>query len=118
MMTIYQRMAAVFRRAGVPGFLQAWQKTREYPEIPDKFCAYVVERVSEALSGDDRPKAMEYAVSLHLFGRADVSDERDMLEAALLDAGFFIPCIRDLDDVRAGEYIYHKRFDLTYYEFL
>lgn len=116
-MTIYQRMEAAFAAAGVPGFLQAWQKTDEFPEIPPTFCAYVATQTDDALNADDQELARGYAVTVHLYGTADVSAAQAALEAAFLDGGFLIPRIRDLDDVRAGEYRYHKRFDLTYYDF-
>lgn len=115
-MTIYQRMSAAFEAASVPGFLQFWRKTDENPTIPSKFAVYMVPRTEAALCADDEELIRQYDVTIHLYGTTDISQERDTLEEVFETAGFEISSVRDLADVLTGEYQYHTRFDMTYYE--
>lgn len=117
-MTIYQRVEAAFRAAGVPGFLQAWRKTDAEPEIPPKFGVYLISRIQPALSADDQELIRRYDVTVHLYGDADLSGERAALEQAFEEAGFLHPQDFGLADVRVGEYQYHTRMDLIYYDYL
>lgn len=116
-MTIYQRMADAFSAAGIPGFFQVWRRTPEYPEIPQKFCAYhiVTERCS--LSGDDRPLVQAYDIAVHIYGTSDLTADIEALCDALRSRNFLIGLVRGLDDMRAGDYQYHRRIDLTYYDY-
>ena len=117
-MTIYQRMAQVFRDAEIPGFLQEWMATDEYPVIPDKYAAYLVEQESTALSADDDEYVRVYRVWVDLYGMCDISAELDALRAALKAAGFLIPYVRDLDNAGLSRYQYHRRMRVDYYEYL
>lgn len=116
-MTIHQIMAQIFHEAEIPGFLQAWKKTEQYPVIPDKFCTYIVTQNSVALSADNGPVAIQIHLYVHMFGKTDISAEFDRLSAVLEQHDFLIPRECDLDDVRSGEYQYHKRVDLIYIEY-
>lgn len=116
-MTIYQRMQQVFEDAGVPGFLQGWQATAEYPQIPDIFAAYIVNAEAPMLCADDAPIIGSTSLALHIYGKTDVSNAVARIKTALLDEDFMISNQRDLDDVRNGEYIYHRKMDLTFIEF-
>ena len=90
-MTIYQRMDAAFAKAGISGFLHEWRATEEYPVIPDMFAVYTVNSETDALCADDA----------ELIHRAD---------------RFGIVRMRDVNDVRTGDYHYHRRFDLVRFE--
>lgn len=114
--TIYQRMGAVFAAANVPGFLQEWRQTDAYPAIPPKFCAYVIRGERAAMCADNREWIHRTDVELHIYGKTDVSAERESVVQALENAGFEIAGERDLDDVRAGEYQYHRRLEIVYFE--
>ena len=116
-MTIYQRMQQIFAAADVPGFLQGWQVTEEYPVIPDIFAAYIVNAETPMLCADDVTLIGSTSLSLHVYGKTDVSDAVAKIKAALLADDFMISNQRDLDDVRNGEYIYHRKMDLTFIEF-
>lgn len=116
-MTIYQRIAAVYAAAGVPGFLQDWFATPEHPTIPDKYLTYRVEWEGEALSADDAEAVHRYTVWIDLFGRTDVSGEQAALLRQLRGAGFYIPYTRDMDNLRLTDHPYHRRLQVTYYEF-
>lgn len=115
-MTIYQRMQAVFTAAGIPGFLQGWRATPAYPQIPDKFAAYIVNSEGPALCADDAPLISRTELSLHVYGKTDVTVETAALRDALLARGFAVSGVRDLDDVREGDYIYHRRMAVTLIE--
>ena len=116
-MTIYQRMQKIFEAAGVPGFLQGWQATAEYPQIPDIFAAYIVNAEAPMLCADDVPIIGSTSLALHVYGKTDVSDAVAKIKEALTADDFMISNQRDLDDVRNGEYIYHRKMDLTFIEF-
>lgn len=116
-MTIYQRMQKIFEAAGVPGFLQGWQATAEYPQIPDIFAAYIVNAEAAMLCADDVPIIGSTSLALHVYGKTDVSGAVAKIKEALTADDFMISNQRDLDDVRNGEYIYHRKMDLTYIEF-
>lgn len=116
-MTIYQRMAAMFAEADLPGFLQEWQATEDYPTIPDKYCTYLVEREGEALATDDEPAVYRYVVWVDLYGRTDVTADWLRLTRALRAAGFYIPFTRDMDNVRLSDFQYHRRMQINFYEY-
>jgi len=116
-MTIHQIMAQIFQEAEIPGFLQVWKQTEQYPAIPDKFCTYIVTTDSVALSADDAPVAVQKNLYIHMFGESDINAELDRLNAVLEKRDFLIPRVCDLDDVRSGEFQYHKRIDLIYIEY-
>lgn len=116
-MTIHQTMAQVFQEAEIPGFLQAWKQTEQYPVIPDKFCTYIVTTDSAVLSADDVPAVVQKNLYIHMFGKTDISTELDRLNEVLEGHDFLIPRVCDLDDVRSGEFQYHKRIDLIYIEY-
>ena len=117
-MTIYQRMDAAFANAQVPGFLQEWERTDAYPEIPAKFGVYIVSRTAPALSADDCEAIRGYSVIVHLYGTSDLSAEAAAICEAAENLDFVIADQRDLADVSAGDYRYHRRLDLMYYEYL
>lgn len=116
-MTIYQRMAAIFIEAGIPGFLNEWQATDEYPAIPDKYCTYLMEREAEAMAADDEPLVTRYTLWVDIYGKTDVSAEQRALIRALRAGGFYIPYTRDLDNQRLSEYEYHRRMQVHYYQY-
>lgn len=116
-MTIYQRMAEVFSAAGIPGFFQFWRKTQDCPEIPAKFCTYNVVMEDFPLCSDDQPIVCAYDIVLHMYGISDLTPDLEKLSAALVAAGFSIWRTRGLDDVRAGEYQFHRRIDLVYHDY-
>ena len=116
-MTIYQRIAAVFTAAGIPGFLQEWRATAAYPTIPAKFCTYLVTQDREALAADDAEQVHEYEVYIDLYGMTDVTQEQNTLVSRLYDAGFYIPYQRDMDNVRLTQYQYHRRLRVHYYDY-
>lgn len=115
-MTIYQRMTEVFRSAAIPGFLNYWRKNEEYPEIPDKFCTYVVTLEADPLCADDAALLHQTNITVHMYGKSDLTEEQKALRAALLREGFLIARQTDLADVYSGDWRYHKRFDLIYIE--
>lgn len=115
-MTIHQRMAQIFQEAEIPGFLQEWRATKEYPKIPDKYCTYIVTVEDDGLCADDMEILHRTSLYLHMYGKTDISTEHDRLRAVLSKHGFYFPRTRDLDDIRAGEYQYHKRLDLILVE--
>ena len=115
-MTIHQRMSALFEAAEIPGFLQEWRATPEFPRAPDIFCTYIAPLDTPALCADDLEIIHATNVYLHMYGKTDVTPAYDRLLAAAKAAGFYIPTGRDLDDVRNGEYQYHRRLDLVYYD--
>lgn len=116
-MTIHQVMAQVFQEADIPGFLQVWKQTEQYPTIPDKYCTYIVTQTNVLASADDAPWITQDKLCIHLFGKTDISAELDRLNAVLEKHDFLIPRVQDLDDIRTGEYQYHKRIDLIYIEY-
>lgn len=116
-MTIYQRMAAIFTEAGIPGFLQEWRATDEYPTMPEKFCTYLVTQDREALAADDCEAAHEYEVYIDLYGMTDVTQEQLLLCVALETAGFYIPYTRDMDNLRLTRYQYHRRLRVRFYDY-
>lgn len=117
-MTIYQRVDAAFQAAGVPGFLQEWERTDAYPEIPAKFGVYIIARTAPALCADDCEAIRGYDVTVHLYGTGDLSAEAEALCEAAEALDFLIAGQRDLADVSAGDYRYHRRLDLVYYDYL
>ena len=119
-MTIHQRMKAIFAAADVPGFLQAWRNTSEYPVIPDKYCTYLVTAERAELCCDDDIAILDIGVCIHLWGRTDVTEEYNRLISAIAEQDHLtlIPRSLDLDDVRQGEYHYHRRIDTQFFEFL
>lgn len=117
-MTIYQRMAAIFDAAGIPGFLQEWRATDEYPEIPEKYCTYLLEQETDAMCADDREIVHSYRIWIDAYGQTDLSEELQRLNRALDAAGFCIPYTRDMDNLRLSRYQYHRRLRVDYYEYL
>lgn len=118
-MTIHQRMKEIFEQAEIPGFLQVWKATPEYPKIPEKYCTYIVTTESDALCADDEALITQMNVYIHLYGKTDVTDEYNRLRAAITDqVGLtLLPRVHDLDDIREGEYQYHRRIDTYFYQF-
>lgn len=116
-MTIYQRMAALFEEADIPGFFQEWMATDEYPAIPDTYCTYLVEREGEGIAADDATLAYRFTVWIDLYGREDVAEAERALVRALRAGGFYIPFTRDLDNQRLSDFQYHRRMQVTYYDF-
>lgn len=115
-LTIYQRMDALFKAANVPGYLQQWRRTEEHPTLPDKYCTYLVAPDRPALCADNDEIIHVYNVLVHIYGKTDPTPEAAALVKAAKAAGFCVPSARDVPDVRAGEYQYHRRVDLAYYE--
>lgn len=116
-MSIHQLMAQIFQEAAIPGFLQVWKQTEQYPTIPDKYCTYIVTQDSVGLSADNAPVATQKNLYIHMYGKTDINAELDRLNAVLEKHDFYIPRVNDLDDVRSGEFQYHKRIDLIYIEY-
>lgn len=116
-MTIYQRMAAVFTAAKVPGFLQEWRATGEYPTIPEKYCTYLVEQDGEAMAADDEELVHESRVWIDVYGMTDVSAELGAVIGALREGGFLVSPTRDLDNVRLSRFQYHRRLRAIYYDY-
>lgn len=115
-MTIYQRMDAAFAQAGIPGFLHEWRATEEYPVIPDMFAVYTVNSETDALCADDAELIHRWDIIVHLYSKGDaLAYEVDLLCALRAD-GFGIVRMRDVNDVRTGDYHYHRRFDLVRFE--
>lgn len=115
-MTIYQRMAALFDAACIPGFLQEWRATDEYPEIPEKYCTYLLEQETDAMCADDRELVHACRIWIDVYGQTDLSAELQRLNRALDAAGFCIPYTRDMDNLRLSRYQYHRRLRVDYYE--
>lgn len=115
-MTIDQRIAEIFHSAGIPGFKNYWRKSEEYPEIPDKFCTYVVTLEADPLCADDTALIHQSNITVHMYGKTDLTEEQKALRAALLHGGFSISRQSDLADVYSGDWRYHKRFDLIFFE--
>lgn len=115
-MTIYQRLDAIFARAGVPGFMGAWVATPDYPSIPQKYAVYTVVSEGDALCADDLELLHGYEVDIDLYGRFDLSAEARAIEQALLEDAWCIEQARDIADWRRGEYLYHRRIEASYYE--
>lgn len=111
-MTIHALMAEIFAQAQIPGFLQQWRATEAYPVIPDKYCTYIVTVEDDMLCADDTEIIHRTRLYLHMYGKTDLGAEYKRLKAVLDAHGFYFPRTRDLDDVRAGEYQYHKCIDL------
>ena len=116
-MTIYQRMAAVFERAGVPGFLQEWRATPAYPQIPERYATYQVVRSGSALEADDAQIVSVNEVTIDLYGETDVSNALMAVMAELEADGFCVSDVRDMDNSGATRYIYHRRWRAQYYSY-
>lgn len=115
-MSIYQRMTEVFHQAGLPGFLNYWRKSSEYPEIPSQFCVYTVTQEGAALAADDCELIHETQVTLDMYGRSDLSAAHGRLKEVLMQNGFDLLGQSDAADVYSGEWRYHKRMKLTRFE--
>ena len=116
-MTIYQRMDEVFRVADVPGFLQAWRKTDEAPELPDLYAVYNVDTDRCAQSADDAPIFWLYDVTIYVYGIEDVSAAVAAIEDALSLEGFSRPRAHDGYARVAGEHIYVNQIDAVFVDF-
>ena len=116
-MTIYQRMDEVFRVAAVPGFLQAWQKTDEYPTLPDLYAVYNLTRERSAQSADDSEIFRRYDVHIWVYGTHDVSAAVEAIEDALRLDGFAEPASGDGFARVNGDHIYVKTIEAVYVDF-
>lgn len=117
-MTIYQRLGAIFERAGIPGFMGAWIATPDYPAIPQKYGVYTLVDEDDALCADDMEIAHRYEVDIDLYGTMDLSAEAQAIERALIEGAWCIERTRDIADWRRGEYLYHKRIEATYFDLM
>ena len=117
-MTIYQRMASICEATGIPGFLNEWMATDEYPVIPDTYLTYLVDMESEAMAADDDELVREQVVWIDLYGCTDASAPLDALRQALRAGGFLVPWTRDMDNQRLSRHQYHRRLKATYYDYL
>ena len=115
-MTIYQRLAEIFRAADIPGFLNYWRKSTEYPEVPAIFCTYVVTQERDALCADDIELIHQYNITIRMYGKGDLTAAHERLRLTLLANCF--PTVRqsDLADIYSGEWRYCKRIDALYIE--
>ena len=116
-MTIYQRMSSVFEHADLPGFLQEWRATNEYPVIPDMFATYQVTQSGSAMTADDIEIIHRYEVWIDLYGETDVSGALATVMTELEAQGFTINDVRDLDNTKATRYIYHRRWRVEYFDY-
>ena len=116
-MTIYQRMEEVFRVADVPGFLQAWRKTDESPELPDLYAIYNLTRERSAQSADDAEIFRRFDVTIWLYGTGDITDAAARIEDALGLEGFELPGSADGFAKVNGEHIYQKTIEAVYIDF-
>lgn len=117
-MTIHQRMTGIFTQAQVPGFLQEWKATEQYPKPPDIFATYSAPIERDALNADDCELIHRTDVYVHLYGKTDVTEAFDSIFLAAKQAGFYVTSSRDALDLGQGEYQYHRRLDLSYYDVL
>lgn len=116
-MTIYQRMAEVFRLADVPGFLQAWRKTDEYPDLPELYAVYNLAQERPALSADDGAIFQRYDVTIWVYGSQDVTAAAAAIEDALGLEGFGVPRTSDGYAQIGGGHLYIKKMETTFVDF-
>lgn len=116
-MAIAQLIESVFSDIGIPGFFQVWRPTDEYPEMPDTYGVWLIQRESEALAADDGEAIREIDVTVHLVSKDDLTDICERVRASALRRNIAVLQVRNLDDVRNGDYQYHVRFDLVAYQF-
>lgn len=116
-MTIYQRMEEVFRVADVPGFLQAWQKTDEFPELPSLYAVYNLTRERTAQSADDAEIFRRYDVTVWVYGTEDVTEAVAAIEDAMALDGIEVHTLADSFTRLNGDHVYLKTIQAIYIDF-
>lgn len=116
-MTIYQRMEAIFQVADVPGFLQEWRKTDEWPELPEIYAAYNLTVERPAQCADDREIFRRYDVAIWVYGTEDVSAAVEAICDALTMDGFALPRESDGYARVNGDHIYVKKIETVFVDF-
>lgn len=116
-MTIYQRTGAVFEAAGVPGFLQMFRRTEEYPEMPDTFAVYNISQTRSPLCADDVEIARMYTVHIDVYGKGDVSGAVEAIREALAAADYALPVLSDQPDLYGLALQYHTAISTSYVDY-
>lgn len=116
-MTIYQHMAEAFRVADVPGFLQAWRKTEQYPTLPDLYAVYNLQTERPLICADDAAIITRYDVRVWVYGVEDVSEAVAALCDALQLEGFTLPRAQDAYATVNGEHRYIKQIETTFIDY-
>ena len=113
-MNVYRRMQGAFHAAGVPGFLQYWRPTRQYPKVPEIFATWEMKSDAPALCADDGEMVLQLITAeVHIWGVRDVGDACGALCRALADAGFDVANRSDRMENRPDEWQYHTILRVT-----